>query len=112
MEASLIVANLQEIFMITGDGNVVRPEYDVLSVGSGSPYALGAALALIDTDFSAEEIAERAMHIAANACAYTNKNIIKITLGDEEPVGQLVGSQAINSADDAKAILQGDVPQV
>lgn len=80
MDAFLIVANTQEIFMITGDGNVLRPEHDVASVGSGSSYALGAALALIDTALSADEIVDKAMTIAANSCAYTNDRFKKIAI--------------------------------
>jgi ATP-dependent HslUV protease subunit HslV len=55
---------------------VVEPENGLIGIGSGGPYALAAARALLDSPASAEDIAKRAMHIAAEICIYTNDNII------------------------------------
>ena len=61
---------------ISGDGNVIEPENDVLAIGSGGNYAYSAALAYLDgSDYSAREIAERSLKIAGNICIYTNSNI-------------------------------------
>jgi len=75
LEAMLIVSDGKEIFVITGAGDVLEPEFDVTAIGSGGNYALAAARALMDTDLSAEEIARKAMAIAADICVYTNGNL-------------------------------------
>ena len=76
LEAMLIVADSSKILLISGDGNVIEPENDVLAIGSGGNYAYSAALAYLDSsDLSAREIAERSLKIAGNICIYTNHNI-------------------------------------
>lgn len=76
LEAMLIVADVNKILLISGDGNVIEPENDVLAIGSGGNYAYSAALAYLDSsDLSAREIAERSLKIAGNICIYTNGNI-------------------------------------
>lgn len=76
LEAMLIVADSSKILLISGDGNVIEPESDVLAIGSGGNYAYSAALAYLDSsDLSAKEIAERSLKIAGNICIYTNQNI-------------------------------------
>jgi ATP-dependent HslUV protease subunit HslV len=75
LEAMLICADATAIFTVTGVGDVLEPEHGVTAVGSGGPYALAAARALYDIDLSAEEIARRAMAIAADICVYTNSNV-------------------------------------
>lgn len=76
LEAMLIVADATKILLISGDGNVIEPENDVLAIGSGGNYAYSAALAYLDgSDYSAREIAERSLKIAGNICIYTNSNI-------------------------------------
>lgn len=76
LEAMLIVADSSKILLISGDGNVIEPENDVLAIGSGGNYAYSAALAYLDSsDLSAKEIAERSLKIAGNICIYTNQNI-------------------------------------
>ncbi|MBR1405222.1 MAG: ATP-dependent protease subunit HslV [Treponema sp.] len=76
LEAMLIVADANKILLISGDGNVIEPENDVLAIGSGGNYAYSAALAYLDSsDLSAKEIAERSLKIAGNICIYTNQNI-------------------------------------
>ncbi len=72
LEAMLLVADKDSIFTVTGVGDVLEPETGVAAIGSGGNYALAAALALADTDLSAEEVARKAMAIAAKICVYTN----------------------------------------
>ena len=81
LEAMLIVSDGRELLVITGAGDVLEPEHDVAAIGSGGNYALAAARALIDGDLEAEEIAQKAMAIAADICVYTNGNVITETLG-------------------------------
>ena len=75
LEAMLIVTDGAELYVVTGAGDVLEPEYDVTAIGSGGNYALAAGRALMDTDLPAEEIARRAMAIAADICVYTNGNL-------------------------------------
>ncbi|HEY9236520.1 MULTISPECIES: ATP-dependent protease subunit HslV [Phenylobacterium] len=72
LEAMLLVADKESIFTVTGVGDVLEPETGVAAIGSGGNYALAAALALADTDLSAEDVARKAMAIAAKICVYTN----------------------------------------
>ncbi|MBQ8707467.1 MAG: ATP-dependent protease subunit HslV [Succinivibrionaceae bacterium] len=73
LEATLAVADRQKSFIITGNGDVVQPENDLIAMGSGGDYARAAAKALLEnTDLSAREIAEKALAIAASICIYTN----------------------------------------
>ena len=81
LEAMLIVSDGRELYVITGAGDVLEPEHDVTAIGSGGNYARAAARALMDSDRSAEEIARRAMAIAADICVYTNGNIVVETIG-------------------------------
>ena len=80
LEAMMLVADKNVTLALTGTGDVLEPEEGVMAIGSGGNYALAAARALIDTDKSAEEIARKAMEIAASICVYTNSNIIVETL--------------------------------
>eukprot|EP00429_Kryptoperidinium_foliaceum_P052252 CAMPEP_0176093940 /NCGR_PEP_ID=MMETSP0120_2-20121206/47071_1 /TAXON_ID=160619 /ORGANISM="Kryptoperidinium foliaceum, Strain CCMP 1326" /LENGTH=193 /DNA_ID=CAMNT_0017427875 /DNA_START=122 /DNA_END=700 /DNA_ORIENTATION=- len=74
LEAALIVADENVSLEITGNGDVLEMSDGVISVGSGSPYALAAARALMSVeDMSAEEVADRAMNVAADMCVHTNK---------------------------------------
>jgi ATP-dependent HslUV protease subunit HslV len=76
LEALLIVADETASLVISGGGDVIEPDDGVVAIGSGSPYAISAARALMrHTDLSAREIAEEAMKIAAEICIYTNSNI-------------------------------------
>jgi ATP-dependent HslUV protease subunit HslV len=77
LEALMAVADKDRSFTLTGNGDVLEPEDGVIAIGSGGNYALAAARALIAVpDLDAEEIARRAMKIAAEICVYTNGNII------------------------------------
>ena len=81
LEAILIVADKNDSLMITGTGDVVRMDDDVLATGSGGNYALAAARALFDnTDLSAEEIVKKSLDIACNICVFTNENHIIETI--------------------------------
>ena len=73
LDALLIVADRERLFLLTGAGDVVEPEEGVIAVGSGGPYALAAARALLrHTGLSAVEIARSSLEIAAEICIYTN----------------------------------------
>ncbi len=76
LEAMMIVADKDVTLVLTGNGDVLEPQHGLIGIGSGGSYAQAAALALIDTDLSAEEIVAKAMNIAADICIYTNHNII------------------------------------
>ncbi|MEO7673771.1 MAG: ATP-dependent protease subunit HslV [Pyrinomonadaceae bacterium] len=77
LEALLIVADKNDAFLISGKGDVISSDEGLLSVGSGSMYALAAARALIKhTDLSAKEVANEALRIASEICIYTNSDII------------------------------------
>jgi ATP-dependent HslUV protease subunit HslV len=75
LEAMLIVANKEQIFTVTGVGDVLEPENGVAAIGSGGNFALAAARALMDTELDAETVARRAMAIAAEICVYTNTEL-------------------------------------
>ena len=80
LEAMLIAADATAVYTITGAGDVLEPEAGVAAIGSGGPYALAAARALLNLDLSAEEIARRAMAIAADICVYSNTNVVLETI--------------------------------
>ena len=75
LEALLAVANHEASLIITGNGDVIQPEDDLIAIGSGGPFAQSAARALLDnTELSAREIVEKGLEIAADVCIYTNHN--------------------------------------
>ena len=82
LEAIMIVADKSVTLTLTGNGDVLEPEGGVIAIGSGGNYALAAARALAETDLSAEEIARRAMRIAAEICIYTNDNVVLESLDE------------------------------
>ena len=76
LEALLLVADLNKILLISGTGDVIEPENDVLAIGSGGNYAYAAALAYLESsNYSASEIAEKSLKIAGSICIYTNNHI-------------------------------------
>ena len=75
LEAMLAVSDAQTSLILSGSGDVVEPEDGLIGIGSGGNFALAAARALLPLDLSAEEIARRAMKIAADICVYTNHEI-------------------------------------
>ena len=76
LEAMMIVADAGESLVLTGIGDVLEPDDAVMGIGSGGAYALAAARALLDGPLGAEEIARKAMTIAADICVYTNKEVV------------------------------------
>lgn len=77
LEALLAVADKKNSLIITGNGDVVEPEDNLIAIGSGGPFAQSAAKALIDnTKFSAKKIVEKSLKIAANICIYSNENLV------------------------------------
>jgi ATP-dependent HslUV protease subunit HslV len=83
LEALLLVADASSSLMISGNGDVIEPEFDAMAIGSGGSYALAAARAMLEnTQMDARSIAEKAMGIAADICVYTNNALTIETLGD------------------------------
>ncbi len=80
LEAMMLVADKNVSLVLTGTGDVLEPPEGVMGIGSGGNFALAAAKALMDTDMSAEDIARKAMTIAADICVYTNEQVIVETL--------------------------------
>jgi ATP-dependent HslUV protease, peptidase subunit HslV len=77
LEAMLIVANNEHLFILSGSGDVIEPDEDILAIGSGGSYAMSAALALKrHSELDAKTIVENAMNIAAQICIYTNNNFV------------------------------------
>src|SRR5689334_16096710 len=76
LEAMMAVVDAKTSLILSGTGDVVEPEDGLIGIGSGGPYALSAARALLTTDLDAEAIARRAMKIAADICIYTNENLV------------------------------------
>ena len=75
LEAMLAVSDAQTSLILSGSGDVVEPEDGLIGIGSGGNFALAAARAILPLDLSAEEIARRAMKIAADICVYTNHEV-------------------------------------
>ena len=76
LQAFLIVANADRAYLLSGTGDLIQPDDGILAIGSGGPYALAAARALMKhTDMTAPQIAEEALRIAASICIYTNDQI-------------------------------------
>lgn len=77
LEALLLVADATNTYIVSGNGDVIEPDENVAAIGSGGPFALSAALALIrNTKMTAREVVEESMKIAARTCIYTNDNIL------------------------------------
>ena len=77
LEALMLVADREETLLLSGSGDVIEPEGDVASIGSGSGFALAAARAMLEaSDWGAERIARRAIEIASQICIYTNDAIV------------------------------------
>ncbi len=75
LEALMAVGDKEKSFIISGTGDVLEPEGDVIGIGSGGNYALAAAKVLMETEKSAEEIAKKAIKVASEICVFTNNNI-------------------------------------
>jgi ATP-dependent HslUV protease subunit HslV len=82
LEALLVVADLNNTFIVSGNGDVIDPDNEIAAIGSGGPFAKSAATALAEnTKLSAREIVEKSMMIAAKICIYTNESVIYEELG-------------------------------
>lgn len=83
LEAMLAVADKESTLIISGTGDVLKPDDGIVAIGSGGSYALAAARALIEhSSLSAEEIVEKSLKIAGSICIYTNQNVNVLSLGD------------------------------
>lgn len=81
LESMMIAANKERLLILSGTGEVIDPDEGIAAIGSGGNYALAAARALLqNTELTAAEIAEKALHIAASICVFTNNNIIVETV--------------------------------
>ena len=87
LEAMMIVADRDVTLVLTGTGDVLEPEHHVMGIGSGGMYALSAARALLDQPLDAEQIARKAMAIAAEICVYTNTNVVVESLATSTSTG-------------------------
>jgi ATP-dependent HslUV protease, peptidase subunit HslV len=81
LDAMMLVADKDVTLLLAGTGDVLEPENGIAGIGSGGPYALAAARALVDGNFDAEAIVRRSLEIAADICIYTNRNIVVETIG-------------------------------
>ena len=75
LEALMAIGDKDNSYIISGTGDVLEPEGDVIGIGSGGNYALAAAKVLMDTELKAEEVAKKAIQVAADICVFTNHNI-------------------------------------
>ena len=75
LEALMAIGDKEKSFIISGTGDVLEPEGDVIGIGSGGNYALAAAKVLMDTELNAEEVAKKAIKVAADICVFTNNNV-------------------------------------
>jgi ATP-dependent HslUV protease, peptidase subunit HslV len=77
LEALLLVADKEKIFIISGNGDVIEPEHDAAAIGSGGPFALAAARGLLEgSQLDARSVVEKALNIAGDICIYTNRNLL------------------------------------
>jgi ATP-dependent HslUV protease subunit HslV len=84
LEALLCVADNESSLIISGNGDVIEPEDDLMAIGSGGPFAQAAARALLEnTELDAQQIVQKALEISASICVYTNTNIVIETLTAE-----------------------------
>ena len=88
LEALLAVASPERLLLISGTGDVIEPDDDILAIGSGGPYALAAARAMVQVgrDLTARRIVETSLSIAADICIYTNQHITVLELDAKESV--------------------------
>lgn len=98
LEAILIVADKERSFLITGAGDVVRMDDDILATGSGGNYALAAARALVrNTDMGAEDIVKKSLEIAGEICVFTNQQHIIETIKSDEADSKYKASEQSSS---------------
>ena len=93
LEAELIVADRESLLLLSGDGDVLEPDENVIAIGAGGAYATAAAQALLEhTDLSAREVAEAAMRVTARLCIFTNDSLL-IEVAGEENEGKDAGEE-------------------
>jgi ATP-dependent HslUV protease, peptidase subunit HslV len=100
LEAQLIVADVESLLVLSGEGDVIEPDDGVAAIGSGAPYATAAAKALLShTDLDSRAIVEAAMRIAADICIFTNDHFTVVSVGDtgEQPAAD---GESPSSVDD------------
>ena len=84
LEALLVVVDQEAMLVISGNGDVIEPEHDMVAIGSGGPYAQAAAMAMLEnTDLDAEAIVRKSLSIAADICVFTNHNVTIESLNSE-----------------------------
>ena len=89
LDALLAVADADHLFLVSGNGDVIEPDDDIVAIGSGGSFALAAARALKDdSDLTADGVVRRALEIAADICIYTNHDILVLELGAGEEEDQ------------------------
>jgi ATP-dependent HslUV protease subunit HslV len=85
LDALLAVADLDHLFLVSGTGDVIEPDDEIIAIGSGGSYALAAARALKEhSDLDAKGIVQRSLEIAGAICIYTNQDIVVLELGDDD----------------------------
>jgi len=100
LEATMVVADSEHIFQITGGGDVIEPHEGIIGIGSGGPFATAAARALIDIPgMTASQICLKAMTIAADTCVYTNHNFVTETVGFDAAKPDETGDEAGKAKD-------------
>ena len=88
LDALLVVADRDHLFLVTGNGDVIQPDDDIAAIGSGGSFALAAARALVDnSDLTAAEVVRKSLEIAGEICIYTNTDITVLELGAEGAAG-------------------------
>lgn len=80
LDAMMLVADKETTLLLAGTGDVLEPENGIAAIGSGGPYALAAARALVEGNLAAEAVVRRSMEIAADICIYTNRNVVIETI--------------------------------
>jgi len=95
LEAVLVVADTEHAFLLSGNGELIEPDDGIVAVGSGGNYALAAARALLPLpEFSARQVVERAMAIAAEICVFTNGTLTVLELPAPAADASVTGSKA------------------
>jgi ATP-dependent HslUV protease subunit HslV len=99
LEALLAVAASDRLLLISGTGDVIEPDDDILAIGSGAPYALAATRALLkhSDGLSAREIVEEGLHIAADICIYTNHTLSILELDAKEPAAATEAERSVGA---------------
>jgi len=110
LEAQLIVADLDQILVLSGEGDVLQPDDGIVAIGTGAPYAIAAARALAEhTQMSAREIVAESMRIAADLCIFTNDHI---TIESAPPLADESNPDTPDPSDEVTELVAEDVPAI